>query len=114
MADFDYVTTTGTIVPDTSTLLADVQDEYGAALGADIVVDPNTPQGAMITAEVIARTAVLSNNALVANQINPNLAGGVFLDAIWQLTGGQRLAATRSVVPGVELSGLPGTIIPAG
>lgn len=114
MADFNYIVETGVILPDTSTLLADVQQEFRDALGQDLVVDPSTPQGVMISAEVIARSNVLGNNAALANQINPNLAGGVFLDAIWALTGGQRIAASRSVVSGAVLGGLPGTIIPAG
>ena len=111
---YDYITSTGTVVPDTSTLLVEVQDEFKVALGADLVTDPSTPQGALIVAETLARTGVVGNNAALANQINPNLAAGVFLDAIWALTGGQRLTATRTVVQGVELGGLPGTIIPAG
>lgn len=111
---YDYILETGVVVPDTSTLLAEVENEFKTALGADLVTSPNTPQGALIVAEVLARTGVIGNNAALANQINPNLAGGTFLDAIWALTGGQRIAATRSVVPGVELSGLPGTVIPAG
>lgn len=114
MADYDYVQSTGVILPDTSTLQADVEGEYRAALGQDLIVDPSTPQGAMITAEVIARSGVLGNNAALANQINPNLAGGVFLDAIWALTGGQRIAATRTVVSGALLGGLPNLLIPAG
>ncbi len=114
MSDYQYITATGLIVPDTSTLLLTVEDEFRAALGADLIVDPSTPQGALIAAEVLARTAVVGNNAAVANQINPNLAGGVFLDAIWKLTGGERIAATRSVIPGVVLGGLPGTVVPAG
>lgn len=111
---YDYITSTGLIVPDTSTLLTEVEDEFKAALGADLVTSPSTPQGALIVAETIARTGVVGNNAALANQINPNLAGGVFLDAIWALTGGQRIAASRSVVPGVTLGGLPGVVIPAG
>ncbi len=114
MAAYDYINETGTIVPDTSTLLVEVENEFKTALGADLVTAPNTPQGALIAAEVIARAGVAANNAKLANQINPNLAGGTFLDAIWALTGGQRLAATRSVVPGVVLTGLPGTVIPSG
>lgn len=114
MAAYDFINETGTVVPDTSTLLAEVENEFKTALGADLVTTPNTPQGALIVAEVLARSGVAANNAKLANQINPNLAGGVFLDAIWALTGGQRLAATHSVVPGCELTGLPGTIIPAG
>lgn len=114
MADYQYVDTTGVIVPDTATIQTDVEDEYKAVFGQDLVVTPNTPQGVLITAEVSARSNVLLNNATVANQINPNLSGGVFLDAIWALTGGKRLAATFSVVPGVELLGLPDLFIPGG
>ena len=114
MADYQYLDETGVIVPDTATIQAEVEGEYKAVFGQDLVTTPNTPQGVLITAEVAARSNVLQNNATVANQINPNLAGGVFLDAIWALTGGQRLSATYSVIPGVHLIGLPGTLIPAG
>lgn len=114
MADYQYIDATGLIVPDTAALQAEVEGEYKAALGQDLVTTPNTPQGVLITAEVAARSNVVQNNAALANQINPNLAGGVFLDAIWALTGGARLAATHSVIPGVALLGIPGTFIPAG
>lgn len=114
MADYNFISSSGVIVPDTADILTTVQDEYRAAFGADVNVDPSTPQGVLITAEVSARTGVLSNNAQLANQINPNLAGGVFLDAIGALTGLQRRAATRSVIPSVSLTGVPGTLIPAG
>jgi len=114
MADQIYINETGVIVPDTGTLQTEVENEYRAVFGQDLIVTPNTPQGVLITAEVSARSGVLRNNAALANQINPNLAGGVFLDAIWALTGGQRLAATFTVVPGVALLGLAGTLIPAG
>lgn len=113
MADYQYLESTGVVVPDTSDLLTSVQNEYRAAFGADLVVDPSTPQGVLITAETLARDAVVRNNAALANQINPNIAGGVFLDAIWALTGGQRTAATRSTVA-ATLTGVPGSIIPAG
>ncbi len=114
MADYTYIDTTGVIVPDTSVVQATVQSEYKDVFGQDLVVTANTPQGVLITAETEARSNVLRNNAAVANQINPNLAGGVFLDAIWALTGGQRIAATYSVVPNVQLIGLSGTVVPAG
>lgn len=114
MPDYEYLQQTGVIVPDTSEVQAEVEAEWRAALGADLVTTPNTPQGVLITAEVIARAEVIANNAALANQINPNVAGGVFLDAIWALTGGQRLAATRSTLAGVQLAGVAGTLIPAG
>jgi hypothetical protein len=114
MADYQYLDTTGVVVPDTAAIQTLVENEYRAVFGQDLVVTANTPQGVLIAAEVAARANVLRNNAALANQINPNLAGGVFLDAIWALTGGQRLSATYSVVPGAQLIGLPGTFIPAG
>lgn len=113
MVDFNYITPTGTIVPDTSELRADVEAEWKAIFGQDLVVTSETPQGALITAETESRDALVRNNAELANQINPDIAGGVFLDAIWALTRGRRRSATRSVLNGVEFRGIPNTIIPA-
>lgn len=113
-ADYQYLTQTGTVVPDTSALLAEVQGEFQAAFGADLIVTPDTPQGVLITAETLARVAVVDNNAALANQINPNIAGGVFLDAILALTGVQRTPQTKTLVSGVALTGVPASIIPEG
>ena len=110
---YKYISETGVIVPDTETLLADVTREWQDAFGA-INTDPATPQGVMIAAEVINRENVANNNAALANQINPNIARGVFLDAICALMGIERHVATSSEVAGVNLAGVPGTNIPAG
>lgn len=115
MALYNYVETTGVIVPDTGTLLDDVQGEFKAALGQDVVVTPESPQGVLITAETLARDSVVRNNANVANQINPNLSGGLFLDALCALTGLNRAASTKSTfATPVNVTGVAGTIIPAG
>lgn len=114
MPNYNYVESTGVIVPDTGTLRSDVEAEWQTALGQDLPLDPETPQGVMITMETEARDSVVRNNVEVANQINPDLAGGIWLDAIWSLTGGSRRAATRSELTGVEFRGVPGTIIPIG
>lgn len=114
MAEYEYLTQTGVILPDTADLRNVVESEFRDAFGADLDVSPETPQGVLIVAETLARDRVVRNNAALANQINPNLAGGVFLDAIWGLTGGQRVAATPSIVRDVILTGVPGTIVPAG
>lgn len=114
MSDYQYLTQTGTVVPDTATILADVQAEYIAAFGADLIVTPDTPQGVLITAEALARVAVINNNAALANQINPNIAGGVFLDAIMALTGIQRTPQSKTFVEDVALTGVAGTVIPEG
>jgi uncharacterized phage protein gp47/JayE len=114
MAEYVYIEETGVILPDTSETLATVEEEFRDALGQELVVDPATPQGRLIATEVSARDNFLRNNAALANQINPNIAGGVFLDAIWALTGGQRIAATQSVARLVTLAGTPTTLVPAG
>lgn len=113
MAEYTYVSTSGVVVPDTTSTLATVEQEFRDALGQNLNVKQG-PQQVLIAAEVSARQAVARNNAAVANQINPNLAGGVFLDALWSLTGGQRIAATRSRAVGVVLTGQAGTLVPAG
>jgi uncharacterized phage protein gp47/JayE len=111
---YNYLLTTGTVVPDVSDILAEVQQEYVAIFGSDLSLDPSTPQGVLITAEALARTQVVQNNAALANQINPNIAGGVFLDAIGLLTGIQRTPQSQTVVTNVTLAGVVGTVIPEG
>ena len=82
---YDYVATTGVIVPDTAVIQTQVQDEYLAAFGSDLNISPSTPQGILITTETLARSSVADNNATLANQINPNESGGIFLDALLAL-----------------------------
>lgn len=110
---YQFITDTGTIVPDTSTLLTDVQNEYKLAFGQNLNVSASTPQGLLITIETLARAGVIANNAQLANQINPNIAGGVFLDAILALMGSKRTPASYTLVT-ADLTGVPGTIIPSG
>lgn len=114
MADYQYINQTGLIVPDTEDVLGEVQQEYRDVFGQDLVVAPSTPQGALIVAETTARTDVVRNNAALANQINPNQAGGIFLEAIAALTGLAREPGEPSTLSAVNLTGQPGTIIPAG
>jgi hypothetical protein len=114
LANYQYIDSTGVIIPDTADILATVQDEFKSALGQGLDISPETPQGRLITAEVASRVAVINNNAAIANQINPNIAGGIFLDAIWALMGGERTLSTASTVM-ATVSGVPNdTIIPAG
>ncbi len=112
MANYTYVTATGTIIPDTATTRQEVITEFQGVFGDDLITDDETPEGAWINAETTSRQSVARNNSAVANQINPNLAGGPFLDAIWALTGGQRIASTRSTVS-ATITGIANTSIPA-
>lgn len=114
MADlYTYVTPSGVIIPDTADVQDAVEQEYRDALGQNLNVTQG-PQQVLIAAETTARQSVLRTNASVANQINPDQSGGVFLDALWKLTGGARRAQTKSVLRGVALTGQPGTLVPAG
>lgn len=114
MADvYIYTDSTGVITTDTSVIQTQVEDEYRAALGADLNVSPNTPQGVLIATEVLARTAVADNNAEIANQINPDISGGVYLQALMALLGSYTLTGAPSIVL-ATLTGVPGTVIPKG
>ena len=113
-AVYQYINDAGVIVPDTDDLLTEVRQEYMDTLAPDLNTDGSTPQGVLINAEALARAAVVANNAAVANQINPNIAGGVFLEAICALTGFDVPTGTFSTISGVALGGLASTIIPAG
>lgn len=114
-AGYQYLDDTGVIVPDTADLQATVEGEYKTALQDDnLPTDPETPQGALIVAETTARANVLANNAAVANQINPNNAGGIFLEALCRLTGLEPPQATYTIITGVNVTGQSTTVIPAG
>lgn len=113
---YQYLTDTGVIVTDTSDVRTVVEGEWKDALGSDLVVSDDTPQGTLITAEALARSDVIRNDAALANQINPDISGGVFLAAICALTGLDDNNATYSTISadGITLSGEAGSIIPVG
>lgn len=118
MAAYDYINLSGTIVADTSTTKTEVQGEYIITFGDGIDLSDESPEGALIASETIARNGVAVNNALLANQINPNYSGGVYLDAVWALTagvtGGRQFATFSTFSSPVPLTGVPGTLIPSG
>ncbi|URG13022.1 baseplate J family protein [Stenotrophomonas phage B2] len=114
MADYKFVASSGVIIPDLSDTRNAVVAEFRAVFGADLAVDPSTPQGKLITRISEERDAIARNNAELANQINPDLAGGVHLDALFRLTGGRRRGAEFSTLSEVQLTGIPRTLVPAG
>lgn len=104
-ASYNFIIDTGTVVADTSTLLADVQAEYQVALGPTIDLASSTPQGTLIAAETIGRTSVMKNNADMANLLNPDFSYGVFLDAICAFLGIKRGQNASTEGNGVLLDG---------
>jgi hypothetical protein len=111
---YQYDRDRGLIVPDTSTLKADVQAEYKTALGTNLDLTDSTPQGRLIDAETNARSSILGYTSGVANQINPDLSGGVFLASIFSLMGGNPYVATPTVISDVRVYGTQDTISPSG
>lgn len=114
MAKYNFLVSQGAIIPDTADTRTQVENEFKAVFGENLITDPSTPQGALITRIVEERDAIARNNAELANQINPDLSGGVFLDSLWSLTGGRRNSSVKTIINNVLLSGVPGTFIPAG
>ena len=110
---YDFIEKTGVIVPDTADLRQSVENEFREVFGDDLLLTPESPEGVLVTAETEARDGIVRSNALLANQINPNFAGGLFLDAIAALTGLERRPAESTLVKGL-LRGVPSTIIPSG
>lgn len=113
-ASYQYLIDTGEIAADTADLLADVQAEFRSAFGASINLSSATPQGALVTAETLARTNVMKSSVERANVINPNLSFGVFLDAVCSFNGVKRGANTSTTARNVRVYGNPTTVIPAG
>lgn len=113
MANYTYLDNTGIIITDTADIKEAVQSEYQAAFGADISLEDSTPQGRLIDIETNARTAIIENNAFIANSINFNLASGIILDAWGANFNLTRGAATSSTVT-ATITGVAGTTISAG
>ncbi|QIQ61328.1 hypothetical protein V039C_0050 [Vibrio phage V039C] len=110
---YEFITSNGTVVPDTSTIREEVIQEIVDVFGVseEVARDNSTLEGRLVDAETEARKSVAINNAKLSNQINPNLAESGFFDAIYALFGGKRESATRSSVS-VVLTGIAGTVIP--
>ena len=114
MSDYyDYITNRGVIVPDTSTVLEDTQEEFRQLLGDDLDVSPETVQGRLI--ELITRCKVfcIRTAAASSNVFNLNKANGFGLDDLASLFLLSRNPATYTTTS-VALSGVAGTTVPAG
>ena len=113
MASFEYINRSGVVIADTSAIQDEVNAEFRQVFGDDFIVDPATPQGSLVAAEITSRQSVARNNASLANQFNPAQSEGTFLDAVYALFGGSRNAQTRSTVT-CTCTGVANVVIPAG
>lgn len=106
-------TNDGLVVPQESEVLAGVLQDFNDALGGNMNMALETPQGqlASSTAAIVAdANAVMSE---LVNNVNPDTADGIWQDAIARIYFLDRQPGAPTVVECVCV-GNAGTIIPAG
>jgi hypothetical protein len=80
---------------------------------ATLNTDPESPAGQIIDSEAVAVSAKDSELAFIMNQFNPKVASGIFQEALAAIYFLSRKTAQSTVVE-CTLTGLQGTVIPAG
>ena len=112
--EFDlYVTSTGVSVPDATAVLAKVQAFYQDTFGTALSLESATPQGRLMELDALSRRFALGVCALCANQMDVDRSQGVFLDSLASLFMLTRNPQSYTTVS-ATLSGVSGTIVPAG
>jgi hypothetical protein len=76
----------------------EIAEQYRDIYGADINLDPNSPDGQRVGIEAKARLDLQSYGLLLYNQLDPDFALGENLNKILKITGVSRRPATRSQV----------------
>lgn len=109
MADdlITYMTSSGIIVPNTDNVISELQTEWTNQFGAQLSLDSSTPQGRIIETQAMVRKGTLGACAMVANQLNPNQAFGIFLDAHGAFFGVNRPSGRNSEILDVLMTGTP-------
>ena len=109
MADdlITYITSSGIIVPNTNSVISELETEWTNQFGAQLSLDSSTPQGRIIETQAMVRKGTLGACAMVANQLNPNQAFGIFLDAHGAFFGVNRPSGRNSEILNVLLTGTP-------
>lgn len=109
---YTYNSSTGTVIPDTSAIKTHITSEFTDIFGSNIDTSESSKIGRLIEALTMMFVEMLGVNAQNANQMNPNIASGQYLDSIASLFKISRTPATKTVVV-VKFAGVSGTIIPA-
>ena len=109
MADdlITYITSSGVIVPNTDNVISELQTEWTNQFGAQLSLDSSTPQGRIIETQAMVRKGTLGACAMVANQLNPNQAFGIFLDAHGAFFGVNRPSGRNTEILDVLMTGTP-------
>ena len=110
---YDYITETGVIVPDTETVLSELQSMMRELFGQDMDLTAETPQGRLLEMWTRNREFCIQICAMVSNMLNLNKASGFVLDDLGALFLLSRKPASHTTTT-VIMYGVAGTIIPAG
>jgi hypothetical protein len=84
---YDYSTSAGVVIPQTSSVKAMVEQAFSTVFGSEVSQDATTPMGRFIEAITMLIVNVLGVNAQSANMLNPKYAVGNALDGIGALFG---------------------------
>lgn len=106
-------TQAGLVIPSEADILAGVQGDMNAAFGGGLNPALETPQGQLSSSQAAVIGDKNNEFAYFVNQIDPQFADGRFQDAIGRIYFLTRKPATSTAVS-VTLTGLSGTVIPAG
>lgn len=103
----------GVIIPSDTDILAGTLEDINYAFGGGVNPALNTPQGQLASSLAAVTSDKDGEIAYVCGQVDPQYADGRFQDAIGRIYFMERKAATATVVACV-LTGLAGTVVPAG
>lgn len=106
-------TPAGLVIPAETAVLAGVQDDINAAFGGGLNPALETPQGQLASSQAAVIADKNNEIATVVNQVDPQYAADRFQDAIGRIYFLTRKPATPTAVT-ATLTGLVGTVIPAG
>lgn len=106
-------TAAGLVIPAETDVLAGVQADMNAAFGGGLNPALETPQGQLASSQAAVIADKNNEIATVVNQVDPQYAADRFQDAIGRIYFLTRKPATPTAVT-ATLTGLAGTVIPAG
>ncbi len=106
-------TPAGLVIPTEAEILDGVLTDYNTAFGGGMNTALETPQGQLATSTSAVIADKNNEIATIVNQVDPDFADGRFQDGIARIYFLERNPATSTAVV-CTLTGLPGTLIPAG
>lgn len=106
-------TAAGLVIPAETDVLAGVQADMNSAFGGRLNPALETPQGQLASSQAAVIADKNNEIATVVNQVDPQYAADRFQDAIGRIYFLTRKPATPTAVT-ATLTGLVGTVIPAG